>query len=122
MIKMGFSMIWCDMISGLLATSSTQILLNGVLGDFIAHQRGLRQGDPLSPMLFILVMDILLRLVQKASEDGHLQLLSSRQMRHHISLYADDAIIFLKPDAADISLVIDLLSLFRKALGLHTHI
>jgi hypothetical protein len=61
------------MISGLLATSSTQILLNGVPGDFIAHQRGLRQGDPLSPMLFILVMDVLALLVQRASEEGHLQ-------------------------------------------------
>jgi hypothetical protein len=61
------------MISGLLATSSTQILLNGVPGDFIAHQRGLRQGDPLSPMLFILVIDVLALLVQRASEEGHLQ-------------------------------------------------
>jgi hypothetical protein len=73
-------------------------------------------------MLFILVMDILARLVQKASEDGFLQPLSSRWLRHRISLYADDAVLFLKPDVADISLVIDLLSLFRKASGLHTNL
>jgi hypothetical protein len=66
------------MITGLLATSSTQILLNGVPGEFIVHQQGLRQDDPLSLMLFILVMDILARLDQKASEDGYLQPLSSR--------------------------------------------
>jgi hypothetical protein len=35
-------LIWCDMISGLLATSSTQILLNGIPGERIDHQRGLR--------------------------------------------------------------------------------
>jgi hypothetical protein len=40
--KLGFGPIWCDMISGLLATSSTKILLNGVPVDSIAHQRGLR--------------------------------------------------------------------------------
>jgi hypothetical protein len=82
------------MNNGLLATSSTQILLNGILGEFILHQRGLCQGDPLSPMLFILVMDVLSLLVQRASEEGLLQPLSARQLHHRISIYADDAVIF----------------------------
>jgi hypothetical protein len=47
---------------------------------------------------------------------SHLQPLSSKQLRHCISLYADDAVMFLKPDAADISLLIDLLNLFEKAV------
>jgi hypothetical protein len=67
-------------------------------------------------------MDILSRLIQKASQDGHLQPLSSKQLRHRISLYVDDTVMFLKPDAADISLVIDLLNLFGKASGLHTNL
>jgi hypothetical protein len=121
MKKLGFGTIWCDMISGLLATSSTQILLNGVPGEFISHKRGLRQGDLLSPMLFILVMDVLSRLVEKASIDGYLQPLSSRQLRHRISLYADDVALFLKPDAADINLVLDLLRLLGKTSGMHTN-
>jgi hypothetical protein len=122
MRRLGFGTIWCDMIRGLLATSSTQIMLNGVPGDFIVHQRGLRQGDPLSPILFILVMDVLSWLVQKALEDKHLQPLSSRQLRHRISLYADDVVLFLKPDAADINLVLDMLRLFGRASGLHTNV
>jgi hypothetical protein len=122
MRKMGFSLIWCDMISGLLATSSTQIMVNGVPSDFINHQCGLRQGDPLSPLPFILVMDILSRLIQKASEDGHMQLLSSKHLRHRISLYADVTVLFLRPDVADIRLVIDLLNLFGKVSLLHTNL
>lgn len=41
----------------ILSTSSTRILLNGNPGRQICHARGLRQGDPLSPMLFVLVME-----------------------------------------------------------------
>lgn len=73
MKKLGFGQIWRDLICGLLATSSTQILLNGFPGRHIKHRRGLRQGDPLSPMLFILVMDVLVYMFSKAENDGLLQ-------------------------------------------------
>jgi hypothetical protein len=121
MKKMGFGQIWYDIISGLLATSSTQILLNGIPDWFIAHQKGLRQGGPLSPILFILIMDILSILVQWATEEGHLQPLAYRKLKHQIFIYADD-VIFLKPDLTDINLVLDILRLFGKASGLQTNV
>ena len=69
MQHLGFGPIWRDLVSGLLASSSTQVLLNGIPGNSIVHQRGLRQGDPLSPMLFILVMDVLGHMVSKAANE-----------------------------------------------------
>jgi hypothetical protein len=93
--KLGFGLIWRDMLSGLLSFSSSQLLLNGIPGEPITHQRGMRQGDPLYPMLFILVMDVLNLMVTKASADGLLQPLSSRSIQHRLSLYADDVVIFL---------------------------
>ena len=78
MQHLGFGPIWRDLVSGLLASSSTQVLLNGIPGNSIVHQRGLRQGDPLSPMLFILVMDVLGHMVSKAANEGLLQPLSRR--------------------------------------------
>jgi hypothetical protein len=52
-------------------------MLNGTSGEAITHKRGLHQGDPLSPMLFILIMDTLNLMVSKAAEEGLLQPLSS---------------------------------------------
>uniref|UniRef100_A0A453J308 Uncharacterized protein n=1 Tax=Aegilops tauschii subsp. strangulata TaxID=200361 RepID=A0A453J308_AEGTS len=54
---LGFGTRWCEWISILLSTASTRVLLNGTPGPPIAHAQGLRQGDPVSPMLFTLVID-----------------------------------------------------------------
>jgi len=120
--NLGFGPVWCDIISGLLASSSTQVLLNGSPGNKIAHCRGLRQGDPLSPMLFILVMDILCLMVKKASEEALLQPLASRALQQRISLYADDVVIFLHPAAEDIGVTLDILQLFGEASALRTNV
>jgi hypothetical protein len=47
-----------------------KVLLNGDPGQRICHARGLRQGDPLSPLLFILVMEVLGAMFRKADNCG----------------------------------------------------
>jgi hypothetical protein len=47
--------------------------VNGEPSVLIFHQRGLQQGDPLSPILFILIIDVLNSLVLKALKQGLLQ-------------------------------------------------
>jgi hypothetical protein len=43
----------------LLSSSSSSVRMNGVQGPWIKHKRGLKQGDPLSPYMFILAIDTL---------------------------------------------------------------
>ena len=117
---LGFGPSWCTLIANLLKSASTQIILNGEPGDYIYHQRGLRQGDPLSPMLFILVMDVLNSLFAQADLEGLLKPLQSTGQR--LSLYADDVALFIHPDEADLQLTKSLLEVFGNASGLHTNL
>jgi hypothetical protein len=93
MQHMGFGQVWRDIISGLLYLASTRVLVNGIPGGIILHQRGLRQGDPLSLMLFILTMDALGYLFSKAENEGLLHPISTRMLQHQGSFYADDVVL-----------------------------
>jgi hypothetical protein len=84
-------------IVGLLGSSSAQVLLNGTLGRRIINWSGLRQGDPLSPMLSIFVMDVLGYMFSKAAEEGLMQPLARWALQHRVSLYVDDVVLFLHP-------------------------
>jgi len=120
--RVGFGQRWLDLICLILSTASTQVLVNGVPGDTIFHHRGLRQGDPLSPMLFILVMDVLNSLVQFATSEGLLQPLAVQQARHRVSVYADDVVIFLRPCNLDLNVIRHLLDMFGHVSGLRTNL
>ncbi|WVZ78764.1 hypothetical protein U9M48_026420 [Paspalum notatum var. saurae] len=78
MKELGFPTRWCDWIAVLLSTSSSRVLLNGVPSTPIKHGRGLRQGDPLSPLLFVIAMDPLQKLLDLATNLGFLGKLRGR--------------------------------------------
>jgi hypothetical protein len=110
------------MVSLLLSTSTTRILVNGEPGSSILHHRGLRHRDPLSPMLFILVMEVLNSMVNFATQEHLLQPIAYPQAIHRISVYADDVVLFLWPLRSDLSLVTCLLDIFGQSTGLRTNI
>lgn len=117
----GFSSRWCGWIESLLSTASSRILLNGHQQPPSKHLRGVRQGDSLSPMLFIIAMDILHRLFQKAS-DGVLRKVMPRGIKYQCSMYADGVILFIRPSIQEARAVKEILGIFGQVSGLHTNL
>jgi hypothetical protein len=118
----GFPQRWRDWISALLATASTKVMTNGQPGRRIRHARGLRQGDPLSPFLFIIVMEVLNALFTEADRRAQLTPLPGNMIKFRTSIYADDLVIFLAPSTLDFTCVRQLLELFAGASGLATNL
>lgn len=118
---LGFGRKWLGWVSGLLGIASTRVLVNGIPGALISHRRGLRQGDSLSPMLFILAMDVLNLLLRKAEEVGLFQHLASRGLTQRASFFADDAVVFLRPIKSELTACVALLDDFTEASGLRVN-
>ena len=69
----GFDHNWIKWVMVLVTTASCSILLNGAPSKTFKPSRGLRQGDPLSTFLFILMMEGLGRAIRAAKEEGRIQ-------------------------------------------------
>jgi hypothetical protein len=106
----------------MLATASTKVMTNGRPGRRICHARGLRQGDPLSPFLFIIIMEVLNALIAEADSRRQLTPLPGNSIQYRASIYADDLVIFLAPTALDFSCMRQILELFAGASGLATNL
>jgi len=117
----GFPRRWREWIAILLSTASTKVLLNGRPGRRIAHARGLRQGDPISPMLFVIVMEVLNSLIRAADQHMMLTPLPGTAIAHRASLYADDLVVLLAPTVPDLRCFRQILMLFAGASGLVTN-
>lgn len=121
--RKGFGPKWREWLSVMFRLASTRVFINGNPGRPISHGQGLRQGDPLSPLLFIIAMDVLNNLLAVAESASLLQPIGGRQgIPHRLSLYADDAVVFLSPVATDLHVIKQILQLFGEASGLHTNL
>lgn len=115
---MGFSDRWLNWISLLLSTASTKVVVNGSPGRRICHARGLRQGDPLSPLLFVLAMKALNCLLRYADREGFLRALGDANIQERSYLYADDVVLFFTPNQQDLIMTQSILQIFSLASGL----
>jgi hypothetical protein len=75
---------------------TSAVLLNGTPGKFFHCKRGVRRGDPLSPLLFVIAVDLLQSIINDASSRGLIShpLGSAFGGDFPIVQYADDALLF----------------------------
>jgi hypothetical protein len=122
MEQLGFGQRWRDILALIWSSTSSRIILNLEHGHPIKLGWGLRQGDPLSPMIFILAMDPLQSLLDIATQTGLLHPIGANPIILRTSLYADDAALFFRHLPADVENLQQLLQHFGSATSLCTNI
>jgi hypothetical protein len=92
----GFAPEWCELIMQFFLGGSVGIKVNNDTGHYFQTRKRLRQGDPLLPMLFNVVADMLAILIARAKEDGQVGGLIPHLVDGGVSIlqYADDTILF----------------------------
>ncbi|OMO52105.1 reverse transcriptase [Corchorus capsularis] len=117
--KMGFCEFWTTRVMECITSTQFSIVLNGERGDSFTPERGLRQGDPLSPYLFILITEVLSQLITKVIASGDWQGFRINRRCPLLShlLFADDCLLFSVADERNCDTILNVLTKFRNATG-----
>ncbi|XP_015958565.1 uncharacterized protein LOC107482544 [Arachis duranensis] len=124
LIKFGFSVATINLIMACVTSFSLSILWNGNRLQNFKPMRGLRQGDPMSPYLFVLCMENLSCLISHKVSQGFWIPVSVSRHGPKIShlMFADDLLLFCKATKTQVTKVMKTLDIFTQASGLKVNI
>jgi hypothetical protein len=119
MAQLGFHWAWIEMVMTLVTIVSFSVLLNGVGLEKFTPSRGMRQGDLISPYLFLLEAKGLSCLLKSKIQSSNLKgimVAPSAPMVSHL-LFADDNLLFFKANRENSQEIRDALHVYCQALG-----
>ncbi|XP_010512944.1 PREDICTED: uncharacterized protein LOC104788863 [Camelina sativa] len=117
--KLGFDEKWISLLMCCVSSVSYRVLINGEAKENIIPSRGLRQGDPLSPFLFILCTEALIAQLHGAENEGRITGLKIAQGSPPVShlLFADDSLFFCKADIQQCAEILKIINCYGAASG-----
>lgn len=102
MERLGFSNKWINLVMDCITTSSFSVIINRATKGLIHPQRGLRQGCPLSPNLFLIYAEVFSNILMRAEETRLIHGLKfDRNLTVSNFLFAGDSLIFTKVSIED---------------------
>lgn len=116
---LGFDDVWIQRVMFCVTTVTYSTLINDQPFGCIQPDRGLRQGDPLSPFLFVLCTEGLIHLIEQAVSHGRLQGIQFSEngpMIHHM-LFADDSLFICKASVPEAEEIMRILLVYEEATG-----
>lgn len=118
MRRMGFKEKWISLVMTCVTTVSYSILINGEPKGMIRPSRGIKQGNPLSPFLFLLCIEVLYGLISQATRQGDIRGFSlCRNGPRLTHLFAKDSLLFCKSSHQECQKVLDILDVYSSCSG-----
>lgn len=119
MLAMGFPILWVKMVMDCVKTVSYSFLVNGESTQILYPTRGLRQGDPLSPYLFLLCAKGFTTLLSKAECQGQLHGIAICRGALTVShlFFADDSFVFAKATDNNCGVLKHIFEVYERASG-----
>ena len=114
MAKLGFPDAWIERVMTCVSTPSYSVRINGKAFGNITPSRGLRQGDPLSPYLFLLCAEGFTALLAKAEAEGRIHRAAIGRSAPTIShlFFADDSLLFCRATHEEVRCISNILQLY----------